>query len=53
MQSHDQSYVICHTALLPLFLESAHAVAMIKYSFHVIKSAIEHLNHQLLTFTMA
>ena len=39
-----QSYVICPTALLPLFLESAHTVAMIKHSLHVIKSVIEHLN---------
>ena len=40
----SQSHAICPTALLPLFLESAHTVAMIKHSFHVVKSAIEHLN---------
>ena len=45
--SHQSSVgcgVICPTALLPLFLESAHTVAMIKHSFCVIKSAVEHLN---------
>ena len=31
-------------SLLPLFLESAHTVAMIKHSLYVIKSVIEHLN---------
>ena len=36
--------VICPTALLPLFLESTHTVAMIKHSFGVVKSAVEHLN---------
>ena len=36
--------VICPTALLPLFLESAHIVAMIKHSFGVVKRAVEHLN---------
>ena len=36
--------VICPTPLLPLFLESAHTVAMIKHSFGVVKSAVEHLN---------
>ena len=40
----SQSHAICPTALLPLFLESAHTVAMFKHSFHVVKSAIEHLN---------
>ena len=39
-----QSQVICPTTLLPLFLESAHTVAMIKHSLRVIKSVIEHLN---------
>ena len=35
------------SALLPFFqffLESAHTVAMIKHSFCVVKSAVEHLN---------
>ena len=36
--------VITSTALLPLFQESAHTVAMIKHSLDVIKTAIEHLN---------
>ena len=39
-----QSQVICPTTLLPLFLESANTVAMIKHSLCVIKSVIEHLN---------
>ena len=39
-----ESNVICPTALLPLFLESAHTVAMIKHSFCVVKSAVDHLN---------
>ena len=39
-----QSQVICPTTLLPLFLESAHTVAMIKHFLHIIKSVIEHLN---------
>ena len=36
--------VITPTALLPLFKESAHTVAMIRHSMDVVKSAIEHLN---------
>ncbi len=36
--------VITPTALLPLFLENAHTVAMIRHSMDVIKSAVEHLN---------
>jgi hypothetical protein len=36
--------VITPTALLPIFLESAHTVAMIRHSMDVIKSAVEHLN---------
>ena len=36
--------VITSTALLPLFQESAHTVAMIKHSLDVIKTAVEHLN---------
>ena len=31
-------------ALLPLFLESAHSVAMIKHSMIIVKEAIQHLN---------
>ena len=31
-------------ALLPLFLDSAHSVAMIKHSMTIIKAAIQHLN---------
>lgn len=36
--------VISPTSLLPLFLECAHSAAMIKHSFSVVKSAIDHLN---------
>ena len=36
--------VITPTALLPLFQESAHTVAMIRHSMEVIMSAVEHLN---------
>ena len=32
------------TALLPLFLDSAHAVAMIRHSMDVVKNAVEHVN---------
>ena len=39
-----ESSVICPTSLLPLFLESAHTVAMIKHSFCIVKSAVKHLN---------
>ena len=39
-----ESHVICHTALLPLFFEPAHTVAMINHSLCVIKSAVNHLN---------
>jgi hypothetical protein len=31
-------------ALLPLFLESAHSVAMIKHSMTIVRAAIQHLN---------
>lgn len=34
---------ICPSALLPLFLESAHTIAMIRHSLCVVKSATEHL----------
>ena len=43
-QQPSESNVICTTSLLPLFHESAHTVAMIKHSFCVIKSVVEHLN---------
>lgn len=43
-QSSEGCGVICPTALLLLFLESAHTVAMIKHSFCVVKSAVQHLN---------
>ncbi|KAJ8385469.1 hypothetical protein AAFF_G00185650 [Aldrovandia affinis] len=36
--------VICPTSLLPLFLESAHTVAMIRHSMDVVKNAVEHMN---------
>lgn len=36
--------IITPTALLPLFQESAHTVAMIRLSMDVVKSAVEHLN---------
>ena len=32
------------TALLPLFLDSAHTVAMIQHSMDVVKNAVEHVN---------
>ena len=31
-------------ALLPLFLDSAHSVAMIKHSMTIVKAAVQHLN---------
>lgn len=40
----QQSHVICPNSLLPLFCEPAHTLAMIKHSFNVIKSAVDHLN---------
>ena len=30
--------------LLPLFLDSAHSVAMIKHSMEIVKAAVQHLN---------
>ena len=30
--------------LLPLFLESAHSVAMIKHSMTIVQAAVQHLN---------
>ena len=36
--------IITHTALLLLFQESAHTVAMIRHSLDVVESAVEHLN---------
>ena len=35
---------ICTTALLPLYLDSAHTVAMIKHSMDVVRKAVGHLN---------
>ena len=35
---------ISPTALLPLFLDSAHTVAMIRHSVDVVKNAVEHVN---------
>lgn len=35
---------ICPTSLLPLFMESAHTVAMIRHSMEIVKNAVEHLN---------
>jgi len=40
----SEDHVICRSALLPLFLESAHTVAMIKHSMDVINNAVKHLN---------
>ena len=31
-------------ALLPLFLDNAHSVAMIRHSMDIVKAAVEHLN---------
>ena len=31
-------------ALLPLFLDSAHSVAMIKHSMEIVRAAVQHLN---------
>lgn len=44
LQSRTASRAICPTALLPLFLESAHTVAMIKHSMDVVRNSVEHLN---------
>jgi len=41
-EPHDR--IITPTALLPLFQESAHTVAMIRHSMDVVKGAVEHLN---------
>ena len=35
---------ISPTAQLPLFLDSAHTVAMIRHSMDVVKNAVEHMN---------
>ena len=40
----QQNHVVCPNSLLPLFCEPAHRLAMIKHSFNVIKSAVDHLN---------
>jgi len=39
-----ESCVSCSTALLPLFQESAHSVAMIKHSLDVINKVVGQLN---------
>ncbi|KAI0226537.1 hypothetical protein LSAT2_022957, partial [Lamellibrachia satsuma] len=39
-----EARVICPTALFPLFMDSAHTVAMIRHSLDVVKNAVEHLN---------
>jgi len=44
LQSRTSSRAICPTALLPLFLESAHTVAMVKHSMDVVRNSVEHLN---------
>jgi len=47
------SWTICPTTLLPLFLERAHIVAMIKHFMDVVRNAVEHLNPgqiQMVTF---
>jgi len=31
-------------ALLPLFLDSAHSVAMIRHSMEIVRAAVQHLN---------
>ena len=36
--------MICPTAQLPLFLDSAHTVAMIRHSIDVVTKAVNHLN---------
>ena len=36
--------IISPTAQLPLFLDSAHTVAMIRHSMDVVKNAVEHVN---------
>ena len=36
--------VICPAALLSLFHESAHAVAIVKHSMDVVRKALQHLN---------
>ena len=49
----SQDKIITPTALLPLFQENAHTVALIKHSMDVVKSAVEHLNREqtpVLTF---
>lgn len=43
-QNMPASRAICPTALLPLLLENAHTVAMIKHSMNVVRDVVEHLN---------
>ena len=40
----SQDRIVTTSALLPLFHESAHTVAMIRHSIDVVRSAVEHLN---------
>ena len=35
---------ISPTALLPMFLDSAHTVTMIRHSMDVVKNVVEHVN---------
>ena len=39
-----QEAIIPINGLLPLFLETAHSVAMIKHSMIIVKEAVQHLN---------
>ena len=43
-QPPDKGRTICPTALLPLFTECSHTVAMVRHSMDVVRSAVEHLN---------
>ena len=40
----QEGRVICPTALLPLFLNSAHTVAMIRHSIDIVTKAVNRLN---------
>jgi len=44
VNQETRNRIITPTALLPLFQESAHTVAMIRHSMDVVKRAVEHLN---------
>ena len=43
-QPPQMVHVMCPTALLPLFQESAHTVAMIRHAMDVVQNAVGHLN---------